>query len=71
VAEAQHIARHDPARVLAEVAAKRRILDDCASYVDEEGDAVTDGLSWRVVALLAVPYAGNAGYRPEWAPPNG
>ena len=27
IAEAEHIARHDPARVLAEVAAKRRIVD--------------------------------------------
>ena len=67
----EHIARHDPGRVLVEVAAKRRILDDCASYVDDEGDAVTDGLSVRVIALLALPFVDRPGYRPEWAPPNG
>ncbi len=31
---AEHIARHDPARILADVAAKRRILDRCKWVIE-------------------------------------
>lgn len=55
-----------PKERLAEVDAKRRILDDCARYADVEGHAVTDGLSARTVAALALPYADRRGYRDEW-----
>ncbi len=57
-----HIARHDPARVLADVTAKRIIV---ASFME------TDYLPAREVLLsvlcdLALPYADHADYRQEW-----
>ncbi|MGA4726281.1 DUF6221 family protein [Micromonospora taraxaci] len=77
-ANAQHIARHDPARVLAEVDAKRRILDahpieyskvseytDCAACVDVDS---YDAYPCLTVRLLALPYADRPGYRDEWRP---
>jgi hypothetical protein len=39
VADAEHIAAHDPARVLAEVAVKRQILDMCAEVIAAHPDA--------------------------------
>ncbi|MFD5564515.1 DUF6221 family protein [Kitasatospora griseola] len=70
---AVHVARHDPARVLAEVAAKRRILDDLAAAQGlEEKDPweAEDrlGALERAVSFLALPYADHPDYRPEWAP---
>jgi hypothetical protein len=64
----EHIARWDPARMLAEIGAKRRILDDIVrnDYVDGLGNASTDGLAHRVLAYLALPYAGRDGWREEW-----
>jgi len=61
---ATHAARHDPARVLREVGARRRIVDRYA-WLREHGD--TGGAAW-VLPLLAVPYAAHPGYRPEWVP---
>jgi hypothetical protein len=77
---APHIARHDPARVLADVAAKRRIIDehpntndgDCGTCVDGHwGYPVHGGSSpkrWpcTTLRLLALPYAGHPDYREEW-----
>jgi uncharacterized protein DUF6221 len=54
VADAAHIARHDPTRVLADIAAKRAILPYLAD---------------RVLRHLATAYADRPGYQPEWAPP--
>ena len=80
--EAEHIARHDPARVLAEVDAKRRILDEhppirepygwagrCQRCIDGD-DPWAKEAEWPclTVRLLALPYADWPGYRPEWAP---
>ena len=48
----RHIARHDPARVLADIRAKRQLLD--------EG-------RW-VLRLLALPYADHDEYQQEWTP---
>jgi len=58
-----HIARWDPARVLAEVEAKRRIVDEWASEYYEHRAALG-----RAVRLLALPYAEHPGYREEWRP---
>jgi hypothetical protein len=60
-----HIAAWDPARVLAEVKAKRAILDDCAEY--DGSEMATDGLSVRVVEAMAQPYAGRDGWQHEWS----
>ena len=59
--DADHIARHDPARVLAECEAKRRIV--------EEADGA-DAQWWehRYLLALALPYADHPDYRDEWKP---
>jgi hypothetical protein len=69
MADARHIARWDPARVLAEVEAKRRIVDwlvDCA-------DKALHGDWWNLEVddafkAIALPYAARPGYREEWRP---
>jgi hypothetical protein len=65
--EGEHIARWDPARVLAEVKAKRRMLDRCEhdlrSFVGSPAQVAT---SYLVVKQLAQPYAGQDGWREEW-----
>lgn len=56
--QAPHIARHDPARVLREVEAKRAILDE---YLAAPG--------WpQDVVLLAAVYSDHPDYRDEWKP---
>jgi len=54
---AQHIARWDPARVLAECEAKRHLIGVISAYDDIEG-----------LCLLALPYTGHEAYRAEWKP---
>jgi len=58
--DAVHIARHDPARVLAECEAKRAIV-----FLSEHGCG--DDYQ-RVQQALALPYADRPGYRLEWKP---
>lgn len=83
MADARFIARHDPSRVLRELAAKRAIL---ARYVDaldvhseSESRATDDRYSWGwatwyvealgpVVRQLALPYSDHPDFRPEWSP---
>ncbi|MEU5742039.1 DUF6221 family protein [Streptomyces tendae] len=62
--DADFIAEWDPARVLREIDAKRRIVDRYA-WLREHGD--TGGTAW-VLPLLALPYADRPGYRDEWRP---
>ena len=70
-----HIALHDPARVLAEVDAKRRIIDayELATRaavddpLNDEAVFYAKGLE-RSVLLLALPHAGHPDYREEWRP---
>lgn len=70
--DAAHIARHDPARVLAECDAKRRIVADHASTHEcpKDGDSCGwwDGEPCDVIRLLALPYADHPDYRDEWRP---
>jgi len=58
-AAAFHIAHHDTAHVLADVAAKRRIVDDCA----EHGDV---SMSGRTLFALAAAYAQHPDYQQTW-----
>lgn len=83
-ADAEHVARHDPARVLAEVAAKRRQIDLTFRYeatIDGEwgcrhdaeeiargGCPATPVDGIAMLRLLAVVYADHPGYRSDWAP---
>ena len=62
-ATAEHIARHDPARVLAECAAKRLILRIWFESEFCERDVMND-----VIDALALPYADHPDYREEWRP---
>lgn len=79
---AAHIARHDPARALREVEAKRRIVDDyriTASAIDmitgpdidtrgyKEMCAGRDALRASVLALAAI-WAGHPDYQQAWRP---
>ncbi|HUR74434.1 MAG TPA: DUF6221 family protein [Sporichthya sp.] len=76
----EHIARHDPARVLREVEAKRRIVESyvtAQAKVDRlvgEDETVVAGRAWREGALLevlrtlALPYDDHDDYREEWKP---
>ncbi|MGW6912575.1 DUF6221 family protein [Kitasatospora sp. NPDC054939] len=70
---ARHIARHDPARVRAEVAAKRQILveyETAATFYGKNRHAPAGELHGLHVALryLASVYVSHPDYRPEWAP---
>lgn len=70
---AAHIARHDPARVLREVEAKRRLvaLHDRPNHqcVTEDGPTQWHAADpCATLRLLALPYATHPDYRPEWAP---
>lgn len=71
-----HIARWDPARVLAECDAKRRVVDSLRDLTDAE---TTEDQAWALergdrseqvaiatMRLLALPYADHPDYRDEW-----
>ncbi|MFD7093378.1 DUF6221 family protein [Streptomyces xanthophaeus] len=80
--DARHAARHDPARVLAEVDARRQIVD-LHGPLHVQGDPITGctTCSWRdemddlhvewpcpTLRLLGVPDADHPDYREEWRP---
>jgi len=60
--DATHIARHDPARVLAECDAKRRIV---AMMDDPHRDTYE---VYAVLRALALPYADHDDYDEAWRP---
>lgn len=80
----EHIARHDPARILTECAAKRQIIDfafehaemrdgewGCGHTADQiKAGRCKGGLSdaVRLLWVLAQPYADRFGFDPEWSP---
>lgn len=64
-ATTRHIARHDPARVLAEVAAKRSMIGRIDSHATIMG---WDEVHGDLLRLLALPYADHPDYRDEWRP---
>lgn len=74
-ATAAHIARWDPARVLAEVAAKRAVINAYAEVAEWYGRPSNRpapagevfGL-WTAVQHLGVAYSTRHGYRDEWRP---
>lgn len=63
----RHIERHDPARVLRAVGAKRRIVEIVKEFA--RPDYSTDGecIAWRVLLGLASEWSDHEDYRPEWA----
>lgn len=72
--DARHIARHDPARVLAKCEADRRIVEyaeGCSEIAALKGDAFAKGMhaaSMHALRRLALPYADHPDYRQEWKP---
>jgi hypothetical protein len=79
MADAAFIARHDPARVLAECAAKRAIIDEhregrfftthqgCVVCRTGDGPMLPVNYPCPTVRALATIYANHPDYRPEWA----
>ena len=74
---------YDPARVLAECAAKRRIVQACRdarpemTFLGTRSPGMADfpiaahgqhQFAAVILALLALPYADHPFYRPEWRP---
>lgn len=71
--QADHIARHDPARVLREVEAKRKILN--AAVVAWNSSCDPTDTFWpqlaptlkAIVTTLAQPYSDHPDYKQEWS----
>lgn len=64
---AEHVVRHDPARVLREIDAKRQMIDRYEEVRPHGGD-VTQEYQDFLLRLLASVYADRPGYREEWRP---
>jgi hypothetical protein len=74
-AAAAHIARHDPARVLAEVEAKRRIVEVAMEqwrpgdlFNGSQGASDIDCEPPWILRVLALPYADHPDYDTAWRP---
>lgn len=69
-ANAQHIARHDPSRVLAECAAKRAILEQRkgsdSSMNDDEWTMGYSDANYDALYAIASVYAGHPDFQQEW-----
>lgn len=69
---AVHIARHDPARVLAEVDAGRMAIEHYERVVaHSRGDdayVLAVGAVEVQLKVRALPYANHSAYKPEWRP---
>jgi hypothetical protein len=80
--ERAHIVRHDPARVLLDINAKRQLVSLHAKDKDHDGCTICDngnnscgcmsGWYWKypcdTLKILALPYADHPSYRAEWRP---
>ena len=67
-----HIARHDPARTLREVDAKRRTIEIFVRRYKASKPGMAEGAHFvmliNTLRLLAMPYADHPDYREEWRP---
>ncbi|MFF4848810.1 DUF6221 family protein [Streptomyces sp. NPDC001194] len=79
IPDAAHIARYDPARALAEIDTKRRIVQlytTARGWADRAEDIQVSGNNSQVASvayldvlrLLALPYADHPEFREEWRP---
>lgn len=76
IRDLEHIARHDPARVLADCAAKRKVVDVAHRMILDASDEGNDMLmkervlTFRsaqiILTALAQPYADRPGFDPAW-----
>lgn len=69
-ATVDHVVRYDPARALAEVDAKRRLLSGHERPVHrcDGGEMTWVDEDCPIKVALALPYAARPGYREEWQP---
>lgn len=67
MARAEHIARHDPVRVLADVAAKRAILEIHGQAHRCPDHLAHDVGPCRTLLLLAQPYVAHPGFDTAWS----
>jgi hypothetical protein len=74
-ADSAHITRHDPARVLREIDAKRKLVEKAADADQysrttwaNPGSVGAASAYRAMLRLLAAPYADRDGYREEWRP---
>lgn len=74
VEDAEHMAFHDPTYVLADIKSKRRIIEEHAmstiyAYINEGPECTADDEKYPCLTLrlLAAPFSGEPGYKPEWA----
>jgi hypothetical protein len=77
----EHITRHDPARVLAECAAKRRIVEAALEVyrhhaIESDNDYADEGRQYiwtvaerwdHILTLLASVYSDHADFDPRWS----
>ncbi|MGW1998132.1 DUF6221 family protein, partial [Embleya sp. NPDC001921] len=72
-----HIARHDPLRVLRDVAARRRIVENYVKVCGyghggyttrDEAYVLAEGALATTVKILAAVYENHPDYREEWRP---
>ncbi len=76
LADAKHISLHDPARVLAEVEAKRGIIDNAEAARDQfhhdggrDPELELAAATWELaLRVLGAAYAGHPDYREDWRP---
>jgi hypothetical protein len=79
-ADATHVEHHSPERVLREVAAKRRILNDIVPAMNGMDNQIhsewgvgsmdpADYESVELLKLMAFPYSDHPDYNPEWSTP--
>ena len=61
----EHMARWNPDRVVAECEAKRRIVEWCVAAEDRM-QPPAPLIAMNVLAALALPYADQPDYLPEW-----
>lgn len=62
-----HIARHDPARVLADCEAKKALLKDCRRALRKRGGMTDEGYyALRTLRALALAWKGAEGWKVEW-----
>jgi len=64
---AEHIARHDPARVLREVEAKRNVLSIIGSSRNQY-DGIDDGVADELLKAIASAWSDHPDYRAKWVP---
>lgn len=64
---AGHIIRHDPAAVLADLAAKRQIFAECSIVLGKEGNPMGERvIAWQVMRLLASAHRDHPDWREAW-----